>query len=316
MPDCVIISVNPKAGKRSPLRRAEELQYLLREKGLNVQLLTDLNEVAEKANALQRKQQLRALVGCGGDGTAATLVNLTDPGTPITLLAAGTANLLAKHFRLARTPGGLADMILNSKTLALDAGKVSFEKNGEQQERIFLVMAGCGFDAAVVSGVHAYREQRHQAGHKRGAHISYFSYIKPIFKALTNYRFAKMSIERYNAEKNVWECLDDSARWAFVFNINRYGWGLPLAPFAKENDGLLDAVLMRGGSVFHGCLYTAAAQCFGMHRFLPGVKLRQAARFRLTAERPLPFQLDGDPGGTLPVEIEVLPNRLTLLVRK
>ena len=39
----------------------------------------------------------------------------------------------------------------------------------------------------------------------------------------------------------------------------------------------------------------------------------QARRIRIEADMQVRYQLDGDPGGLLPLEIEVLPNRLTLL---
>jgi len=303
---CCIVSVNPKAGRKPPRVRAEELCFHLQQKGFTTELLTDLDEVTEKANALHSAGTLRALVGVGGDGTAATLVNRTLPGTPVTLLSAGTANLLAKHYRLPSRPAKLAEMIQNGIVRTFDAGLA----RTADTERLFLVMVSCGFDAHVVSGVHSRREERYQQGHAKGAHISYFSYMKPVFHSLFRYRFPKMTVE----------CLDTPAltmsgfRWAFFFNINRYGWGLPLAPFAKENDGTLDHVLFRGGTVFHGVLYTALAQCFSLHRFLPKACLGQRTRYRITSEEPVPFQLDGDPGGELPLEIEVVPNRFTFLV--
>ena len=302
----VIISVNPKAGRQSPMVRAEELCVQLQRRGFTVELLTDLDEVTEKANGLHVAGTLRALVGVGGDGTAATLVNRTQPGTPITLLAAGTANLLAKHYRLPSRPAKLADMIEHGTLRTFDAGLARFGNT----ERLFLVMVSCGFDAHVVNGVHAHREERYRQGHAKGAHISYFSYTRPILTSLFRYRFPKMTVE----------CLDDpnlilpEIRWTFVFNINRYGWGLPLAPFAKEDDGKLDHVLFRGRTVFHGFCYTALAQCFSLHRFLPTARLGQQTRYRITSDEPIPFQLDGDPGGDLPLEIEIVPNRFAFLV--
>jgi diacylglycerol kinase family enzyme len=322
--DNVIISVNPKAGRTSPVQKAEELQFRLREKGFTVDLLTELDTVIEKANERHAAGDLRVLAGVGGDGTAATLVNRTQQGVPITLLAAGTANLLSKHYRLGSKPKRLADIIEHGKIKSFDAGVAAntispSTKGAAVDKRIFLVMVSCGFDADVVSGVHRHREERFQQGHKKGAHISYFSYIKPIFHSLTGYKFPKFNIEILGATPQTY-----TARWAFIFNINRYGWGLPLAPFAKEADGKLDAVLFSGGTVFHGLGYTAAAQCLSMHRYLPSAILQQGVKFRLTAspvsggtgiaDCPVPFQLDGDPGGVLPLEIETAANRVTFLV--
>jgi diacylglycerol kinase family enzyme len=288
--------------------RAEQLCGHLKQKGFSTELLTDLDEVTEKADSLHSAGTLRALLGVGGDGTAATLVNRTKPGMPVTLLSAGTANLLAKHYRLPSRPAKLAEMIETGTARTFDAGLARFDG----KERLFLVMASCGFDAAVVNGVHAHREERYRQGHAKGAHISYLSYTKPLLMSILRYKFSKMTVE----------CLDEPAlafpdvRWAFVFNINRYAWGLPLAPFAKANDGKLDHVLFRGGTPFHGILYTALAQCFSLHRFLPTARLGQRSRYRITSESPVPFQLDGDPVGELPLELEIVPNRFTFLVPK
>ena len=304
--DRIIISVNPKAGRRSPMLRAEELQGRLREKGFGVELLTDLAEVAEKANQLHAEGRLRTLCGVGGDGTAATLVNLTEPGTPISLLTAGTANLLAKYFRLGSRPKRLAEIIEAGHTVTLDAGQAN--------ERLFLVMVSCGFDADVVRQVHAHREERYRQGHKKGAHISYFSYIKPICRSLGGYRYPKINVESFDGDSGEWKSIDDRARWAFFFNLNAYGWGLPLAPFAKGDDGRLDHTLFRGSSIFHGFKYTAFAQCFGMHRILSDTTLGQSTKYRITSTEEVPYQLDGDPGGVLPINIEVIPKRFTFVV--
>ncbi len=312
MRDQIIVSVNPKAGRRSPMVRAEELVRLLRDKNYGVELLTDLAEVAEKAKRLHAEERLRALVGVGGDGTAATLVNLTEPGTPVTLLSAGTANLLAKFFRLGSTPKRLAQIIDDGYSVTQDAGLVS----GASGSRLFLVMVSCGFDADVVRQVHAHREERYRQGHRKGAHISYFSYMNPICRSLNGYRYPKLTVDLQDPETSAWKPVDDSARWAFFFNLNAYGWGLPLAPFAKGNDGRLDHVLFRGGSIIHGIKYTAFAQCGGMHRILSDAKLGQGMRYRITSNDEIPFQLDGDPGGVLPIEIEVVPNRFTFVVPK
>jgi diacylglycerol kinase family enzyme len=40
----------------------------------------------------------------------------------------------------------------------------------------------------------------------------------------------------------------------------------------------------------------------------------QATQMVFDADDPVPYQLDGDPGGWLPLKIEVLPRRMTVLV--
>jgi len=110
------------------------------------EISTDLEHVTRLADELTEEGKLRVLVGVGGDGTAAELVNRTKEGTPITLLPAGNENLLARHLFLGSTPESLAETIAHGRVIHLDAGRAT--------GRIFLLMASCGLDAEVVRRVH------------------------------------------------------------------------------------------------------------------------------------------------------------------
>jgi diacylglycerol kinase family enzyme len=300
--DQVLISVNPQAGRRSSNSLSDRLADLLRARQLAPEVSSDLEHIAQRANQLQAAGRLKAVVGIGGDGTAAELVNRTDPGVPITLLAAGTANLISRQFRLSSLPERVADTVVEGQAIRLDAARAS--------GRLFLVMVSCGLDAEVVRRVHERRRNN-----PAGGHISYWSYVKPIADSLRTYRYPEIQID--------WpEPLEGSSsamplplrgRWAFAFNIARYAWGLPLAPAADPTDGLLDVCAFRRGSLWHGLRYLAAAQ-MGWHRWLSDCVGCRARRLRITAGEDVPYQLDGDPGGMLPVEIEVLPGRVTLIV--
>lgn len=302
----VLISINPKAGRKSPRARAERLMKALQDKGFAVELHTDLDVVSSRANELFSENKLRALVGVGGDGTAAELTNRTVPGVPITLLPSGTANLIAKYLKLPFNPEKAADTIENGKTITFDAGRAN--------DRLFLVMVSAGIDADVVNGVHSARERSYQLKTKKGAHISYLSYIKPIFKSISSYKYPQIKTE----------LLDDSdiksitGKWSFVFNLPRYGWGLPLVPKCRGIDQKLDYCIFQGGRLCLALIDVFFAQIGSMHRILPNAKLGQASRFRLSvasdqSDVSVPYQLDGDPGGTLPVEIETIPARFTVL---
>jgi diacylglycerol kinase (ATP) len=298
--DHVLVSVNPKAGRRSVKSRVERLAELLRETGYQVEAKTDLAEVTEQANDLHRQGKLRALVGAGGDGTAAELTNRTDPGVPISLLAAGTANLLAKHFRLSGKPEKLCRTIAAGNLHQIDAGRA----NG----RLFLVMIGCGFDADVVQQVHEHRENCT----RRGGHIGYTTYFKPVWHAIRSYRYPEIQV--YCDQPDGEPAEPVSVHWVFACNLPRYGWGIPIAPKAQSDDGELDLCTYEGKSLFRGMKFAAAAQLGAWHRFLRDCQMQRASRLRFTSDEPVAYQLDGDPGGMLPVEVEVLPKRLTLLV--
>lgn len=294
--DVVLISVNPKAGAASSRHRAERLADLLSNRGLNVEILTDLGEVGEKAKKHHSEGTLRALVGVGGDGTAAELVNRTEPGVPITMLPGGTENLLSRHLRLKDTPEGVCETILAGRTMRLDAGSA----NG----RVFLLMIGCGFDAEVVRRLAA----------RRGGHIGYHSYVRPILASARHYRYPEMLI--YSDDQDDYPGRMDcpqTARWFFGFNLPCYGGNLRFAPEADGSDGLLDACMFRRGSLWNGLRYLAAVKQ-ERHCRLADCATGRARRLKITSSDEVPYQLDGDPGGVLPVEIEVLADRLTVIV--
>lgn len=298
----VLLSVNPKAGRSSSKLRAERLVAALEKEGLSVEILTDLDVVAQKANALFHEGKLRALVGVGGDGTAAELTNRTEPGVPIALLPAGTANLLAKHLKYPFRPEKFAKKIVAGKTTVMDVARC----NG----RLLLAMVGCGFDAEVVSQVHAAR-----MANPKGAHIGYHSYIGPIWRSIRGYAYPLLRVEFLNDDGSVRETISD-VHWAFFSNIPKYGWGIPITPKAKCDDGQFDVCLWRGGSLASGLFLTVAAQ-LGIHGWFSRCTMKTGTHFRITSadqDVAVPYQLDGDPGGQLPIDVEILPQRLTVIV--
>lgn len=288
----VAILINPKSGRTAAQPWAERLADRLRNGGFQTELFTDLAAAASQANQWHAEGCLRALVGAGGDGTAAELVNRTTEGVPITLLPAGNSNLLAGCFRLSKDPDALCRTIAEGVVARVDAGLA----NG----RIFLLMAGCGFDAEVVHRVHA----------RRTGHVSNRSYFQPIAEAVWRYPFPEIRVHWNQHDQ---DCPPLVARWLFAFNLPCYGGGLRIAPKADGSDGLLDVCCFSRGNLWHGLGYVASILLGGHHR-LPSCTMRRVVRLRLTSDGPVPYQLDGDPGGMLPLDIEALPGRLALLV--
>lgn len=280
--------------------------------------MTDLVQVAQKANSLTAHGKLRALVGVGGDGTAAELVNRTTPDTPITLLPAGTANLLAKQFRIPFDSVGMANMIEQGHIVRLDAGRAT----SSEKERLFLVMFSAGIDADIVRQVHRRREEKYKQNHKSGAHISYCSYITPIFRSIASYRYPLVEIESSPdlrgddplIQQDAGAISRHTCRWPFVFNLPRYGWGVTFNPRCRGNDGKLDYCFFKRGWILPAIWNVALAQFGGLHRLMPGVSLGTGTAFRMSSSGEVPFQLDGDFAGYLPVSIRIVPERFTAIV--
>lgn len=315
----VLIAANPRSGASSGRAKVRELHAALEAAGFAVEVCESLELLSRRSCQLSQCGQLRAVVSAGGDGTAAAVVNLIPVGVPMVILPLGTENLLAKYLGLSSDIQTVAGAVRDGRLLRLDAGLAG--------GRLFLVMLGCGFDAEVVQELHAARE----------GHISRWTYSKPILRAVRNYQYPLIEVE---CDLDAYCAADAAARspgfagseiaglgstpeaplrfstaWLFAFNLPRYAANLPFCPQADGSDGYLDLCSFARGGTLRGLSYLTYLW-LGRHQSLSDFRHMKAKRFRLRSQGNVPYQIDGDPGGTLPLDVEVLPERLTLLVPK
>lgn len=286
---CVLVCANLRAGS-GRTEQASGLAVALRERGLRPTLVTELDELSQRALEAHAAGDLRAVVAAGGDGTVSEVVNRIPAETPVAVLPLGTANLLAKYAGIRSDVADLAAALADGRCWRLDAGLA----NG----RVFLLMAGVGFDAEVVHRMHELRQ----------GPISYWSYAKPIWRAIRSYDYPTLRIYCDGQLAGPLE-----AAWAFVVNVPAYAGGLNMAPEADPADGGLEVATFRRGSLCRGLWYVTNMYARRLAR-LGDYQVRTARRIRIEADLPVRYQLDGDPGGQLPLEIAVLPGRLRLVV--
>ncbi len=260
-----------------------------------MELVTNLETLAPLALSLQSAGRLRAVVACGGDGTVAEVVNRVGDQAPVTVYPMGTANLLAGYLGIPR------DVLAMSNLLAEDGVVVRLDA-GRANGRIFLLMVSCGFDAEVVRRMHSRR---------RGRHISYLSWAQPILAAMRSYKYPSLRVACTPPSGG--PATIQRTRWVFAVNLPVYAAGLVVAPQARADDGQFDICTFDRGSLLHAFKYIGHV-LFGRHQRLSDYKSQIATHVHIDADEPVPYQLDGDPGGILPLEIEILPGRLVLLV--
>lgn len=296
----VLIGLNPRAGMRSGRPLVDRLVELLSAERFVPEVMSDIDQLAERAAALWRAGELRCVVSAGGDGTAALLANRTPAGVPLAILPLGTENLLAKHLALDRSPEQVCRVVGHGHIVRLDAGRAG--------DRLFLVLASCGFDAEVVRRLHR----------DRTGNIHHLHYLKPILDSLRSYDYPELrlrwevaSVEGGRHSRSA-DHESISARWAFVVNLPRYAIGLQIAPRASGQDGLLDLCAFKEGSLWNGLRYLGGVW-MRQHESWTDCVTRRITHVRIESDEQVPYQLDGDPGGFLPLDIEVIPQRLTLL---
>jgi diacylglycerol kinase family enzyme len=297
----VLILANPRAGSASSREVVLELVDALRDLRLEATVCWQREEFSELLAGHER-EDLRCVVAAGGDGTLVETVN-RGAGLPVTILPLGTENLVARYWGIERSGRQVAQTIAAGKLRQLDLARVTplpVADNGGRpplRGRLFCLMAGVGFDADVVNRLHR----------KRSGHISFYSYARPIVQALRRYRFHLMDVEILDTGERL------RGAMVFVLNLPRYAMGLPLAPEARGDDGLLNLLVFERPGIFHLFRYlTAVIQ--GRRNKLRDCHHRWVRAVRLETSQTVRVQTDGDPAGTLPVTIEVVPGAMRLLV--
>jgi diacylglycerol kinase family enzyme len=289
-----LISFNPKAGSRSRHSQVEAISDILSAAGYRVAVTADLSELAGLAAEGMNKGDLRAAIAVGGDGTASVVRNHVPLPIPLLPVPLGTENLLGRFVGQLTDPTAVCRTLADGVSIGLDLGRA----NGKH----FLLMISVGFDAEVIRALHECR---------RG-NIRRSSYFLPTLQAIRNYAYPQMQVSWGDAEATAEPLV---CRWLFGFNLPLYAFGLPIAPDAVATDGQLDLCLFQRGSAWSVLRYLWHVSRGGHHTLADVASIRRR-KFRLDgpAATPVAYQLDGDFGGTLPVDVEVFPGELRLLV--
>jgi diacylglycerol kinase (ATP) len=273
------IVANRGSGVGRGRRLVEELVLELRRLGLHADVAWTPEARSALVQRAAREGDCRCLVAVGGDGTVSALVN-ERPSRPLSVMPAGTENLVARHFGLRGDPRGLARTIAAGRSVPVDIGQAD--------GRRFLLMAGFGFDADVVTRHHHGRISR--SGRVRPT--SRVAYVEHVLRASFSYGFPTISVQI--ADPGAQEVLRGTT--VFFFNLPRYALGLPFVPIARDDDGWLDLIVFRRPGPFQAFYYLCKV-CLGLHLHDPTVSHRRVRKAVVTARTAIPVQLDGDPGG-------------------
>ena len=166
------------------------------------------------------------VIAIGGDGTIrAVCEELAGTGIPVGIVPAGTGNLLARNLDIPLYLRSAVDVALNGQDRAIDMVEVSGDK---MEDATYLVMAGMGFDAAIMEGVNEDIK----------AKVGWLAYV---WSALKSLMFPAVRVE---VSIDGGEFTRHRARTIVVGNVGLLQGGMPLLPDASIDDGQLDVVLL------------------------------------------------------------------------
>jgi diacylglycerol kinase (ATP) len=98
-----------------------------------------------------------------------------------------------------------------------------------------------------------------------------------------------------------------------VCNSVHTGGAMKMAPLARPDDGWFDVLLCESMGRFE--LAGVFPRIFdGSHVRHPKVRMTRAKHVRIEPERPSPLLLDGEVLGSTPIDIQILPGALRVLL--
>ncbi len=282
---------NP-AARRLQWRRARKLRAVLerlRSFGLAVEVQGTVGSNHAPGlvrSALQRGCDL--IIACGGDGTINEVVRgMEGSRVPLMVIPAGTANVLAQEIGLPLDWVDAAGLLETGRIRRIALGRVG--------SRPFILMAGIGVDAAVVSAVNP--------GLKRllGQGAFWISGLRQFL----SYPFAPFEVQADGDSRR--------ATFAVIARAKNYGGGFQIAGQADLFSDDFQVCLFQAGNRWRFPRYFWGVVRRRHHR-LPDVLQFRARSVLVEGSTQIGVQIDGELIGCLPQSVTLQPDALSLLI--
>jgi YegS/Rv2252/BmrU family lipid kinase len=307
----VALIYNPVSGQLSPRRAAaiEQAQVLLRTAGIAVEAhQTTSPDSATKLARQAVEEGCDTVLACGGDGTVhAILQSLAGTDVALGVIPLGTANALAADLGLAGAPEKAVSALLEAVPVRFPVPRIHFtDMEGQSASRYFIVAAGIGADALLMSRMDARLKRK----------LGYLLYLLEAFRIWATHPFPlfKATYTSYDSETPTKVRLSQ----LLAVRVRSFGGVLhELAPGATLHNGKLRLLAFKTRSRLRYLRFLLAV-VFKRHTFVDEIELWKTAAVHCKASKKTKetifVEADGELLGTLPVRMEVAEEQLTLLV--
>lgn len=279
---------NAAAGRGGSRAKFDRAVRLCRDAGAEVVLTASAAEAEQRARQAVAAGRGR-VIAAGGDGTAHFILNaLAGTGTAFGVIPIGSGNDIARELAIPADIEAATHAALTAPARAVDLGRAG--------ARYFLSIASFGLDSYA-----------NDLANRTHALTGRPLYLYAALRAIAEFRQPDIRLDSDGGSFHGRMVL------AAVANGSHYGGGMRIAPRAEIADGQLDVCIVRGMSRFRMLRYFPEVFS-GRHLRRPEVEYFRATRISVEADRPLPLFLDGEHAGSTPVEFEVCPAALHVIM--
>jgi YegS/Rv2252/BmrU family lipid kinase len=285
MTDTVII-LNPTAGSLETVRDLQErVESIAR--GWPIRITSDAGEAAALARRAV-EEGFGRIVAAGGDGTVNQVANgIVGSDAALGILPIGTVNVFAMELGLSANDLELCWDIV-------EAGQIRLVDLPSANGKYFVQLGGIGLDAQAV----------------KETSLAFKRSLGPL-----SYLVSAAQIAARQPPKLFIESEDASIRegsFVLVGNGRLYGGPFPFFKQAVMDDGLFDVVVFKRLGFLEIIKYLHDV-VFSSDIRVPEIEYFQTRRLRVTSDRDVPLELDGELAGKCPVDFRMHEKALRVL---
>lgn len=288
-----LIIVNPVAQSGKGLKAGEYVYKTLNDYKQNVEIsLTERENHAEEIAA--EAKEYDTIVTVGGDGLVHEVVNglMHNENRPaLGVIPVGSGNDFAKSLNIKAKAKVAVEQLMNECELSLtDIGKVN--------DKYFAETLSFGVDAGIAIGT---MELRKKTGQK-GLILYFESGINQIA-----HHFNSFNVEAKLDDGSV---IKENCYILAIQNGRTYGGGFPITPDAKLNDGILNICHTVGHMSRKKAMWVFALASKGLHVNRKCMSFAKSSTIKLTIDREVPCQMDGERYVNTDFDISVVPHAI------
>ena len=290
----VFVVLNPVAGKSdaSAIRRALEHRSVRDAWAYEVYETTGEERIADVVReAVDRGFDM--FVAAGGDGTVSGVAGgLVRRGIPIGIIPVGTGNALARELGIpVSIESALALLTERHDTAHIDAIRVG--------DRFFVLNISVGISALTM------RDTERQDKRRFGVVAYIWTGIGKLF-GVQPHRFT-VEVDGQTVQVHASEIAVANSG---AMGDPSFRWG----PYVRLDDGRLDVCIVRARTAIDYLRVTRAV-LLGQQRRSPNIHCLSAGRnISIGSDQPLPVQADGELIGHTPVQMELVPGAVRVIV--
>jgi YegS/Rv2252/BmrU family lipid kinase len=287
----VLAIVNPATG----ILPAWRIERMLLKAAADLAIELDVRYTEYEDHAIELAQAAigvyDTVVAVGGDGTVSEVAaGLVGVDINLAIVPAGSTNMIAKDLGIPlRLSQAIRVALSSSTTVDLD---IAFAMGAA-----FLHMAGAGYDAEIMRSTPRRWKRK----------VGWLAYIGPALGALRSAPF-QLDLE-VDGEQSSWRARMVLCGLGGSIIHPRFVVGRGI----DRTDGVAD-ILVFNPRTFGQVLTTFSWLALGRPERSRWHHHFRGQRIVMTADRPVPFEADGSYRGELPVEINVIPQGVTVVV--